>query len=97
LPTPLVGGYLLSGTPNFSRVDMDLVTHFFWARARAVRVHPTLQVGVRRGVGERVPVDHPAVHRVRVDHCHGRPVRAGLGVRAATRDGEAISVVSPAA
>jgi GH18 family chitinase len=31
LPTKLVGGYLLSGTPNFSRIDMSLVTHFFWA------------------------------------------------------------------
>jgi chitinase len=31
LPTPLVGGYLLAGTPNFSRVNMDPVTHFFWA------------------------------------------------------------------
>jgi len=31
LPTPLVGGYLLSGTPNFSSIQMDLVTHFFWA------------------------------------------------------------------
>ncbi|RIJ71169.1 hypothetical protein D1871_15235 [Nakamurella silvestris] len=29
--TPMVGGYLLQGTPNFSNVQMDLVTHFFWA------------------------------------------------------------------
>ncbi|MFB7115506.1 glycoside hydrolase family 18 protein [Streptomyces sp. NPDC056291] len=31
LPTPMVGGYLLSDPPNFKRVQMDLVTHFFWA------------------------------------------------------------------
>ena len=27
----VVGGYRLSGTPNFSSVQMHLVTHFFWA------------------------------------------------------------------
>jgi len=31
LRTPLVGGYLLQGTPNFASIQMDLVTHFFWA------------------------------------------------------------------
>ncbi|MFF4771664.1 glycoside hydrolase family 18 protein [Microtetraspora fusca] len=31
LSTPMVGGYLLSDPPRFSRVNMDLVTHFFWA------------------------------------------------------------------
>jgi chitinase len=28
---PIVGGYLLQGTPNFSSLKMDLVTHFWWA------------------------------------------------------------------
>ena len=31
LPGPVVGGYLLQGTPNFSSIKMDLVTHFWWA------------------------------------------------------------------
>jgi GH18 family chitinase len=31
LPSPVVGGYLLQGTPNFNNIQMDLVTHFFWA------------------------------------------------------------------
>ncbi|GAA4588197.1 hypothetical protein GCM10023194_39200 [Planotetraspora phitsanulokensis] len=29
--SPMVGGYLLQGTPNFSTIQMDLVTHFYWA------------------------------------------------------------------
>ncbi|MEV8517305.1 glycosyl hydrolase family 18 protein [Dactylosporangium sp. NPDC051484] len=29
--SPMVGGYLLQGTPNFSSIRMELVTHFYWA------------------------------------------------------------------
>lgn len=29
--TPIVAGYLLQGTPNFSTIQMHLVTHFYWA------------------------------------------------------------------
>jgi chitinase len=28
---PMVGGYLLQGVPDFSTIQMDLVTHFYWA------------------------------------------------------------------
>jgi len=31
LSKPVVGGYLLAGTPRFDGIQMDLVTHFFWA------------------------------------------------------------------
>lgn len=52
LPTPLVGGYLLSGTPNFSRVNMDLVTHFFWAFS-TIRGRPERQAGRGKPCAQR--------------------------------------------
>src|SRR5882757_828868 len=55
LRSPVVGGYLLAGTPRFDGIQMDLVTHFFWAFSLVQngRCSPASAAGVDAVLAER--------------------------------------------
>lgn len=55
LPEPVVGGYLLQGTPRFDTIQMDLATHFFWAFSLIEdgRCTPASQAGIDAVLAQR--------------------------------------------